>query len=104
MTLLDVGANAEARREHLVQFAFMGAALATTVLGVERPRVGLLSNGEETGRGNALVLETHAALAEGAPAGGAFEFVGNVEGDDSGQRRGRRQWSPTAAPATCRSR
>ena len=44
--LLDVGANAEARREHLVQFAFMGAALAHTVLGVERPRVGLLSNGE----------------------------------------------------------
>ena len=41
--LLDVGANAEARREHLVQFAFMGAALASAVLGVERPRVGLLS-------------------------------------------------------------
>jgi glycerol-3-phosphate acyltransferase PlsX len=82
VTLLDVGANADARREHLVQFAFMGAALATSVLGVERPRVGLLSNGEETGRGNALVLETHAALAEGAPASGAFEFVGNVEGDD----------------------
>ena len=52
MTLLDVGANAEARREHLVQFAFMGAALAQTVLGVERPRVGLLSNGEEAARGS----------------------------------------------------
>ena len=45
VTLLDVGANAEARREHIVQFAFMGAALAHSVLGVERPRVGLLSNG-----------------------------------------------------------
>jgi phosphate acyltransferase len=83
VTLLDVGANAEARREHLVQFAFMGAALARIVLGVEHPRVGLLSNGEESGRGSALVLETHAELSAGAPDGReAFEFVGNVEGGD----------------------
>ena len=84
MTLLDVGANAEARREHLVQFAFMGAALSRTVLGVERPRVGLLSNGEEAGRGSPLVVEVHAELLEQrARIGiGAFEFVGNVEGDD----------------------
>jgi glycerol-3-phosphate acyltransferase PlsX len=83
VTLLDVGASAEARREHLVQFAFMGAALARTVLGVERPRVGLLSNGEEAGRGSALVLEAHAELAERAgPDLAAFEFVGNVEGGD----------------------
>jgi glycerol-3-phosphate acyltransferase PlsX len=82
VTLVDVGANADARREHLVQFAFMGAALARIVLGVEQPRVGLLSNGEEAGRGSALVLEVHAELAERAAAGiGAFEFVGNVEGD-----------------------
>ena len=82
VTLLDVGANAEARREHLVQFAFMGAAFASSVLGVERPRVGLLSNGEESGRGNALVLETHAVLSERTgSAAEAFEFVGNVEGD-----------------------
>lgn len=83
VTLLDVGASSEARREHLVQFAFMGAALAHTVLGVERPRVGLLSNGEEDGRGSALVLEAHAELRE-RTAGGieAFEFVGNVEGGD----------------------
>ena len=66
VTLLDVGASAEARREHLVQFAFMGAALARTVLGVARPRVGLLSNGEEAGRGSALVLEAHAELRERA--------------------------------------
>ena len=58
VTLLDVGANVEARREHLVQFAFMGAALARTVFGVDRPRVALLSNGEE-----------------------AVEFIGNLEGD-----------------------
>src|SRR5271170_1473576 len=51
VTLLDVGASAEARREHLVQFAFMGAALARTVLGVAMPRVGLLSNGSEAERG-----------------------------------------------------
>jgi glycerol-3-phosphate acyltransferase PlsX len=86
VTLLDVGASAEARREHLVQFAFMGAALARTVLGVPMPRVGLLSNGEEPERGSALVLETHAELRErmmNARVGlDMFEFVGNVEGGD----------------------
>jgi len=82
VTLVDVGANAEARREHLVQFAFMGAALVRSILGVERPRVGLLSNGEEDARGSALVLETHAELSELAAAGiDSFEFVGNIEGD-----------------------
>jgi glycerol-3-phosphate acyltransferase PlsX len=83
VTLLDVGANAEARCEHLVQFAFMGAALSRTVLGVERPRVGLLSNGEEAGRGSRLVVEVHSELVERASAGvDPFEFVGNVEGGD----------------------
>jgi phosphate acyltransferase len=83
VTLLDVGASAEARREHLVQFAFMGAALARTVLGVPAPRVGLLSNGEESARGSALVLEVHAELRLRAQEGlQAFEFVGNVEGGD----------------------
>ncbi len=83
VTLLDVGANAEARREHLVQFAFMGAALARTVLGVQRPRVGLLSNGVEAARGSALVIDVHAELQARAEAGlDAFEFVGNVEGGD----------------------
>jgi phosphate acyltransferase len=82
VTLLDVGANAVVRREHLVQFAFMGAALSSTVLGVTRPRVGLLSNGEEQGRGSPLVLEAHAELLERVGSGGAFEFVGNVEGGD----------------------
>jgi glycerol-3-phosphate acyltransferase PlsX len=83
VTLLDVGANAEARREHLVQFAFMGAALARTILEVRRPRVGLLSNGEEAQRGSELVLETHAELLRRAgEAPEAFEFVGNVEGGD----------------------
>ncbi len=82
-TLLDVGANAVVRREHLVQFAFMGAALASTVLGVAHPRVALLSNGEEAGRGSPLVLEAHAELARRVGEGAdAFEFVGNVEGSD----------------------
>jgi phosphate acyltransferase len=83
VTLLDVGANAEARREHLVQFAFMGAALAHTVFGVERPRVGLLSNGQEAARGGALVVDAHSELSARVGAGGGpFDFVGNVEGDD----------------------
>jgi phosphate acyltransferase len=83
VTLLDVGASAEARREHIVQFAFMGAALARSVLGVRRPRVGLLSNGEESQRGSALVVEAHAELLERAGAGiDAFDFLGNLEGGD----------------------
>jgi phosphate acyltransferase len=83
VTLLDVGASSEARREHLVQFAFMGAGLARTVLGVRAPRVGLLSNGEEAARGSELVVEAHAELTERSADGtAAFEFVGNVEGGD----------------------
>jgi glycerol-3-phosphate acyltransferase PlsX len=88
VTLLDVGANAQSREEHLVQFAFMGAALAQVVLGLERPRVGLLSNGEESSRGSPLVVAAGAQLAgrlaaAAASAGGApFELVGNVEGGD----------------------
>jgi glycerol-3-phosphate acyltransferase PlsX len=82
VTLLDVGANADVRREVLVQFAFMGAAFASAVLGVERPRVALLSNGTEESRGSELVIEAHALLRERAAAvPDALEFVGNVEGD-----------------------
>jgi phosphate acyltransferase len=83
--LLDVGANAVVRREHLVQFAYMGAALAQTVLEVPRPRVALLSNGEEASRGSPLVQEVNAELVQRASESGAataFEFVGNVEGGD----------------------
>ena len=78
VTLVDVGANVEVRAEHLVQFAFMGAALVHAVLGVERPRVAVLSNGEEASRGTPLVQEAHAALSE-RPTD-LFVFVGNVEG------------------------
>jgi glycerol-3-phosphate acyltransferase PlsX len=81
VTLLDVGANDQARSEHLVQFAFMGAAFAKAVLGVERPRVGLLSNGAESERGSELVLAAGAALRKRAREDG-LRFVGNVEGGD----------------------
>ena len=76
VTLLDVGANTEVRAEHLVQFAFMGAALATVVHGVARPRVALLSVGEESTRGTQIVLDVHARLS----AMEELNFVGNIEG------------------------
>jgi glycerol-3-phosphate acyltransferase PlsX len=76
--LLDAGANAEARPGHLVQFAYLGAAFASAVLGVARPRVGLLSVGEEQGKGSPLVVEAGATLADAA----GIEFAGNVEGRD----------------------
>ncbi|HTB50353.1 MAG TPA: phosphate acyltransferase PlsX [Solirubrobacteraceae bacterium] len=81
VTLLDVGAGVQAREEHLVQFAFMGAAFAQAVLGVARPRVGLLSNGEESERGSELVVQAGAQLSQRFKDG-QLHFVGNVEGGD----------------------
>ena len=78
VTLVDVGANTEVRAEHLVQFAFMGAALASIVHGVVRPRVALLSVGEEATRGTQLVLDVHARLS----AAEELYFVGNIEGHE----------------------
>ena len=75
--LLDAGASVEVRPEHLVQFAYMGACFMEAVVGVERPRVGLLSVGEEAGKGTPDVLTAHARLAEGE-----LNFVGNLEGFD----------------------
>jgi glycerol-3-phosphate acyltransferase PlsX len=80
VTILDVGANTEVRPEHLVQFAFMGAAFAQAVLGVDKPRVGLLSNGEEAIKGTPLVVEAHEALTARALGSPIMDFVGNVEG------------------------
>jgi glycerol-3-phosphate acyltransferase PlsX len=80
VTLLDVGANADVRPEILVQFAFMGAAYASAVLGIERPRVALLSNGSEAERGSQLVIDTHARLAAQCADSDALVFVGNLEG------------------------
>jgi phosphate acyltransferase len=73
--LLDVGANVESRADHLVQFAYMGSAFAQAVLGVDEPRVALLSNGEEPSKGTPDVVAAHAELD-----GGTLNFVGNVEG------------------------
>jgi glycerol-3-phosphate acyltransferase PlsX len=75
---LDVGANVEVRAQHLVQFAFLGAAFSEAVLGVERPRVGLLSVGEEAGKGREEVAAAHALLAKAR----GIEFAGNIEGRD----------------------
>jgi glycerol-3-phosphate acyltransferase PlsX len=73
--LLDAGANAECRPQHLVQFAVMGGVYARVALGVERPRVGLLSIGEEASKGNDLTREAH-RLLKTAP----LDFIGNIEG------------------------
>ena len=72
--LLDAGANAECRAQHLVQFALMGAVYATISLRVTRPRVALLSIGEEATKGNDLTIEAH-RLLKTAPV----DFIGNVE-------------------------
>jgi glycerol-3-phosphate acyltransferase PlsX len=82
VTIVDVGANVEVRPEHLVQFGFMGAALAQVVLGIERPRVGLLTIGEEASKGTPLVVEAHAALRDRLAEGDTFDWVGNVEGNE----------------------
>jgi glycerol-3-phosphate acyltransferase PlsX len=75
VVLVDAGANADSRPEHLVQFAHMGTVFAEEVLGIATPEVRLLSIGEEPGKGNQLVLDAHALLSE-AP----LRFGGNVEG------------------------
>jgi glycerol-3-phosphate acyltransferase PlsX len=75
--LLDVGANADCKPENLLQFAEMGAAYASVVLGVARPRVGLLNIGEEPAKGSLLAQEAHRLLAESQVG-----FIGNIEGRD----------------------
>jgi len=75
--LLDAGASVEVRPDHLVQFAYMGASFMEAVVGRSRPRVGLLSVGEESGKGTPDVLAAHERLA-----GGELNFVGNLEGFD----------------------
>jgi glycerol-3-phosphate acyltransferase PlsX len=73
--LLDCGANADARPEHLLQFGYMGAIFAEEILTVPNPEVRLLSIGEEPEKGNQLALEAHQLLAESA-----LNFAGNTEG------------------------
>ena len=73
--LVDAGANVAAKPQHLLQFAVMGAAYARMALGVDDPRVGLLSVGEEESKGNELTREAHRLLKAGP-----VRFIGNVEG------------------------
>lgn len=75
--IMDIGANVDCRAQHLYQFAVMAACYVRLVLKNERPRVGLLSIGAETGKGNALVKETYPLLRESS-----LNFIGNVEGRD----------------------
>jgi len=75
--LLDIGANADCRPEYLYQFALMGSAYAEQVLDIPNPRVAIVSNAEEEGKGNILVQDT-LPLLRNSP----FNFVGNVEGKD----------------------
>jgi phosphate acyltransferase len=76
--LLDVGANANCRPEHLVQFAHMGSGFAQAVMGIANPRVALLSNGEEPTKGTPELLAVHRQLA--GAGGSGLNFIGNIEG------------------------
>jgi glycerol-3-phosphate acyltransferase PlsX len=75
--VLDIGANAECKPEFLLEFAIMGGIYAEKVLGKVNPRIGLLSNGEEAGKGNELVKGTYPLLASSG-----INFIGNVEGKE----------------------
>jgi glycerol-3-phosphate acyltransferase PlsX len=72
--VLDIGANPESKPMHLLQFAVMGSVYANKVRGVQNPRIGLLSIGEEPGKGNELVKETYPLLMESG-----LNFIGNIE-------------------------
>lgn len=75
--VLDVGGNVDCKPLHLVQFAVMGEVYARDVLAIDRPKVGLLSNGEEEEKGNALTRETHRILKDTS-----LNYIGYVEGRD----------------------
>ncbi len=75
--VLDVGANTDCKPEYLLQFAIMGKVYVERVMGFPNPRVGIVSNGEEEGKGSQLVLDTYPLLKESG-----LNFIGNVEGKD----------------------
>lgn len=77
--LIDAGANPMAKPEHLLQYAVMGSVYARRVLGIDRPRIGLINIGSEEGKGNELYRETHRLISD-SPL--AERYVGNVEGRD----------------------
>ena len=74
--MLDGGANVDCKPRHLQQFARLGHIYAQDLMGIERPRIGLLNIGEEPEKGNELSVETHALLSRAA----GLHFIGNVEG------------------------
>ncbi|MFN2174773.1 MAG: phosphate acyltransferase PlsX [Anaerolineales bacterium] len=76
-TVLDIGANPDCDPEHIVQFAIMGSVYANKVLGVSAPKVGLISNAEEKGKGNELIREVFPLLENSD-----LNFVGNIEGKE----------------------
>jgi phosphate acyltransferase len=77
--LIDAGANADCKPHYLVQFAEMGNAFAKKVIGIESPKVGLLSNGSEDVKGNRLVIDAHELLKD---PGLNLNFIGNIEAND----------------------
>jgi glycerol-3-phosphate acyltransferase PlsX len=75
--LIDVGANADCKPKHLLQFGHMGSVYMSKVFAIPSPRVGLLSNGEEEGKGNQLTIQAYALLKASS-----LNFIGNIEGKD----------------------
>jgi len=80
LVMMDVGANVDCRSQHLFQFGLMAAAFSRELFGLERPRVGLLSIGEEGGKGNVLVKKSHELFQQSS-----LNYIGNVEGRDTFQ-------------------
>ena len=80
--LCDCGANAECTPEYLLQFAYLGSYYAQRVMGIEKPRVGLLNIGAEEEKGDTLRHETYALLKEAGEAG-RIHFIGNVEANEA---------------------
>ncbi|HMD80213.1 MAG TPA: phosphate acyltransferase PlsX [Anaerolineales bacterium] len=76
-SVVDIGANPDCKPENLLQFAIMGSVFAEKVRGVHNPRIGLISNGEEAGKGSELVKEAYPLLANAK-----LNFIGNVEGKE----------------------
>jgi phosphate acyltransferase len=80
VVMMDVGANVDCRPQHLFQFGVMASTFSQVLFGIERPRIGLLSIGEETGKGNLLVKKAYQLFSESQ-----LNFIGNVEGRDTFQ-------------------
>ena len=76
-SVVDIGANPDCKPENLLQFAIMGSVFAERVRGIKNPRIGLISNGEEAGKGSDLVKEAYPLLANAK-----LNFIGNVEGKE----------------------